>query len=427
MARTVALDVHQGFCEVAFREGSRTRSAGRLKTSRPVLERFARSLGREDQVVLEASSPALEVARIFASHVGRVVVANTSDVRAISHARVKSDRFDARTLAELGAAGMLCPVWVPDRETQALRRRIARRSALVRQRTAAKNEVHAVLARCLLGRGEVADLFGVAGRAWLGAQELPDEELETVAGCLRQIDFFDQEIAQLDKKLAASAVASEDGRRLMTIPGVGVGTAVALIAAIGDISRFESPEKLVAYLGLDPKLHQSGEGTPKPGRISKRGDSHARAMLVEAAWSAIRSPGPLRAFGERIRARKGPQIAAVAIARKLAVLAWQLLTKGEDYAYAQPSRVRAKLRAAELKAGAPKRPTRRKGQPTTSPAQRAAERDLADQAEAAYRRLVADWQSTRPAKGAGATPGRANQEPPSGKATRQTQAPQPAL
>ncbi len=114
---------------------------------------------------------------------------------------------------------------------------------------------------------------------------------------------------------------------------------------------------------------------------------------------ALRQPGPLRAFGERVRARRGAQVAAVAVARKLACLAWQLLTKEEDYVFAQPSRVRAKLRRVELDAGAP--PLRRgHGGPRISAtaAEREAERELVTRGETAYRRLIADWQASGPAK-----------------------------
>lgn len=430
--RSIALDVHQSFCEVAIREAGRTRSAGRIKTNRAELELFARSLDPRDQVVMEASSPAMEIARIIAPHVARVVVANASEVRAISHARVKSDRFDARTLAELADADMLEAVWVPSAEISALRRRVARRAALIRQRTRAKNEVHAALARCLLGRSPASDLFGAAGRAWLSGQQLAPEEAETVEGCLRQIDFLDSEIDSIDRKLAEWALGSAEVRRLMTISGVGVGTAVTLMAAIGEISRFSSPRKLVAYLGLDPRVRQSGDEAPRHGRISKRGDAQARSALVEAAWTALRSPGPLRAFGERIRARKGSQVAAVAIARKLAVLAWQLLSKGEDYAYARPSLVRAKLRRAERAAGAPPLPTRHAGQRVSATAaERATERRLGEQFEAAYRRLVADWKASgaavRKEKGAGATPGRASSSHQMGQAARRGSVPDPTL
>src|ERR1700733_14651558 len=174
--RFIGLDVHQGFCQVAIREDGKTRQAGRVATDRGALELFAGSLCGSDEGGMEATGPAMEIARIIGPHVARVVVANAQEVRAISHARVKSDRFDARTLAELLSAGMLESVWVPDVETSALRRRVARRAALVRQRTRAKNEIHATLARCLLGRSPVSDLFGKKGRAWLDEQQLNSEE-----------------------------------------------------------------------------------------------------------------------------------------------------------------------------------------------------------------------------------------------------------
>ena len=287
--RSIGLDVHRDFCEVAIVEGSEVRSAGRIATSPESIGLFAGSLCATDQVVLETTSGAIEIARLLRPHVARVVLANAADVRAIAHARVKCDRFDAATLARLLAAGMIDGVWVPDERVGALRRRIARRAALVRQRTRAKNEVHAVIMRCLLGRPPASDLFGKKGRAWLAAQQLPAAEVETVEGCLRQVDFLGAEIAAIDAKLAEFALTSVEARRLMTIPGVDVAAACTLIAAIGDIRRFDSPRKLAAYLGLDPRVRQSGEKPARHGRISKRGNPHARHVLVEAAWQAMRT------------------------------------------------------------------------------------------------------------------------------------------
>lgn len=427
--RCIGLDVHQRFCVVAICEGGEARLAGRIETSREQLELFAGSLGPTDRVVLEATGPAFAIARILAPHVAEVVVANASEVRAISHARVKSDNFDARTLARLLWAGMLVSVWVPCEQIGALRRRVARRAALVRQCTRAKNEIHGALARCLLGRAPVSDLFGVKGRAWLAEQALPIDEAETVTGCLAQIAFCDQQISVIDRQLAQFAVSSQDAKRLMTIPGIGVSSAVTLIAAIGEITRFEDPRKLVGYLGLDPKVRQSGDSPPRGGKISKRGNAQARSVLIEAAWAAMRTPGPLRAFGQRVQARSGGQIAAVAVARKIAVLAWHLLTRSEDYAFARPSLVRKKIRDAELAAGAPRLPKRHNGQRVSSTAaERGAEQQLAAHAEAAYKRISADWAASRPTKtGAGATQGRASQKPSTRQAARQAQAPRPAL
>ena len=236
--RCIALDVHRDFCEVAVGRWRPRSAAGRVETSTASLELFAGSLAADDQVLLEATGPAFAIARIVRAHVARVVVANAQEVRAISHARVKSDRFDAATLARLLSADLLAEVWVCDERIGALRRRLARRGALVRQRTRAKNEVHAVLSRCLLGRPPVSDLFGKAGRVWVTGHELAEEEQETVEGCLRQVDFLDGEIALIDRKVAQFVLGSPDAQRLMTVPGIDVITAAALVAAIGDIARF---------------------------------------------------------------------------------------------------------------------------------------------------------------------------------------------
>lgn len=422
--RSFGIDVHRDFCEVALVEDGRLRHVGRIATSPEALAVFAESLCARDEVVLETSSGAIEIARLLSGHVARVVLANAADVRAIAHARVKCDRFDAATLARLLAAGMLDGVWLPDERIGALRRRIARRAALVRQRTRAKNETHAVLMRCLCGRPPAADLFGGKGRAWLAAQQLPEAEQETVASCLRQIDFLDGEISAIDATLASFALGSLEARRLMTIPGVDVAAACTLVAAIGDIRRFDSPRKLAAYLGLDPRVRQSGEKPARYGAISKRGNAQARHVLVEAAWQALRTPGPLRAFGERIRARKGAQVAAVAVARTIATIAWQMLTRQEDYAFQRPSLLRKKLRNAELRSGAPRLSTRHAGSRVgVRPDERAQERRLQQQAEQAYRRLIADWQASAPRAGAGATAGRASAPPAKGKAARQATSP----
>jgi transposase len=136
----------------------------------------------------------------------------------------------------------------------------------------------------------------------------------------------------------------------------------------------------------------------------------------------VRQPGPLHAFYQRIRARRGHQVAVVAAARKLACLFWCMLTRGQDYAYGQPSLTRNKLRQLELAAGAPRYQGGRSVW-STNKAMRQAERELALQAERAYRRTVADWQSTT---GAGATPRRASQTPPKGQQRGKPPIPNPA-
>lgn len=213
----------------------------------------------------------------------------------------------------------------------------------------------------------------------------------------------------------------------MTIPGVDMVTAATMIAVIGDIARFPSARHLVGYVGLDARVRQSGSAAPRTGRISKQGAREARRVLVEAAWAALQAPGPLRAFGQRIAARRGRQVAAVAVARKLCVLCWQLLTREQDYAYVRPALLRRKLRQLELRAGAPSRRGKRGGAIRQTPSGEDREKALALQAELSYRRLVADWHASRPKAGAGAAPGRASHGPSGNPAARQESAPGPAL
>ena len=185
----------------------------------------------------------------------------------------------------------------------------------------------------------------------------------------------------------------------MSIPGVDATVALSIIAAVGDFHRFRSPDKLVCYLGLNPRVRQSGNQPASHGRITKAGPAHARGMLVEAAWSASKAPGPLRGFYLRVQAKRGMQVAVVATARKLAVLCWHLIITDQDYAFALPSLVAHKQRKLELRAGMPA-VRGRKGQAASYSlkAVRAAERDLAQQAEIAYRTMVAAWQPGKPNK-----------------------------
>ena len=238
MRRFIGMDVHRDFCEIAIAQDGAVRAAGRIKTEPATLELFAQSLGNDAEVVLEATANALAIARIIEPHVRRVVLANPKVVRETSR-RAKTDKIDAKVLAQLLAVGFLDEVWTPDEGARTRRRLISRRCALVRARTREKNQIHAVLQRNLIERPPVSDLFGVKGRVWLSerVEQLPLDERMTVQAGLRQVDFISGEIDQLDKVLGADALSDHDALRLMTLPGVSVVTAIALLGAIGDIRR----------------------------------------------------------------------------------------------------------------------------------------------------------------------------------------------
>lgn len=197
----------------------------------------------------------------------------------------------------------------------------------------------------------MGDVYSRPGRAWLAEVELPLHERPQLDSLLRMHDSLNAELAAADAEMAAIALDDPRCRLLLTIPGVGPHSAVALVSSIGDPARFSSPRSLVAYFGLDPKVRQSGNGPYRHGKISKHGDGHARAMMIEAAWAAVRVPGPLRAFYKRLRHKKPAGVALVAVARKMTIIAHRMLMTGECYRYEMPCLTERKLRRLEDLAG----------------------------------------------------------------------------
>ena len=394
MRRVIGIDIHRTFGEVVIWENGLLRHQGRIDMTRTALEGFGRSLAATDEVVIEATGNCMAVSRVLSPFVQRVVIANPLQVKAIAHAHVKTDKVDAGTLASLHAAGYLPQIWTPDAATERLRRLVARRYQVVRHRTRIKNAVHAILHAHLIPKCPHADLFNRRGRDWLARQPLPDDEHFAIGRHVRELDRLGDDLAVLDRQIAQDGLDDPAIKRLMTITGVNLTVASGLMAAIGDIDRFQSPKKLVSYFGLNPRVRQSGLGAAHHGRISKIGRSHARAMLVEAAWAAAKAPGPLHAFFVRIRAKRGHQVAAVAVARKLAVLCWHLLTKEEDYLWARPALVASKTRAMELQAGRPQKKGNTRGPAYAYNVKTLREQEtrIAEQAERSYARFVQHWQ-----------------------------------
>jgi transposase len=408
--KLLGLDVHREFTYVVMLERERLTHLGRIPTTPEALRSLAARLGPEDHVVLEATVNTYAIVQLLRQHAGRVVVSNPVQTRAIADAKIKTDKVDAEVLVRLLAGGWLPEVWVPDAKTQALRQQVAHRADLVQQQTRLKNRIQSVLHRNLVPGCPRSDLFGKAGRAWLmqhALPQLPTHEQAMIHATLRELAVVQGERGQAERTLAEIALAQPAVRRLMTIPGIDAVTALAVLAAIGDVHRFHAPGKLVGYLGLDPRVRQSGTRLATTGHISKRGRAHARGLLVEAAWAAVKTPGPLRAFYHRLRSRRGAQIAAVATARKIAVLAWHLLTRDADYTFARPSLMTRKWRALELHAGRPaRRGQRGMAHAYNVKAARRQELELCTQAERVYVALTHQWQHKRTQQDAGATNGK---------------------
>jgi len=309
--RFIGLDIGRDFAHVAVVEGSgAARRLPRLAMGDD-FRAFAATLGPEDVVALEASTNTWALADLVGAHAGRVVVSNPLRTRAIASAKRKTDDIDAATLAELLAADYLPPVWQPDETTRRLRRLTSHRTGLVHDRTAVRNRVAAVLSRHLV-RAPMTDVFGVRGRAWLAALELPPDERLTLAAALALDAVLCEQVAAAERAIAEAVVDDQRARRLLTIPGIGLVTAAAILAVVGDIDRFDRPAKLVSYLGLDPRVrqsggpagharpHQPGGPGPRPGPAVR-----GRPLRRPLAGTAGRVPCPAQgAAGSRGRDRR---------------------------------------------------------------------------------------------------------------------------
>jgi transposase len=320
----------------------------RFATEREQFLALASELRIGDTVALEVTTNSTSIARLIRDNSeARVIVSNPIKTKVIAQAKIKTDKIDARALAELARVGYLPEVWLPDEDTEALRQFITDRTSLVRRRTECKNCVHSVLHRNLV-RQTRTDLFGTGGRAWLETiiagrvadrSTIPELDRLRMGSLLNEIDHIDALVADLESVIASYVAVrphlKEQMDRLLSITGVNLVVAAGLIATIGDVSRFADKKKLAAYLGVVPSTYQSGDSS-RNGRITKQGRAEARWLLIEAAEILRRSPGPMRALYSRIQRKRNHNVAVVAVARKLVELVHHLLSNKEDYVYKLP-------------------------------------------------------------------------------------------
>jgi transposase len=362
--RYVGLDVHKRVLQAHLISDDGTRQDLRLALTADTLQRFARQhLGADCQVALEATTNTWAVVDLLTPHCAQVVVSNPMATRAIAYSKIKTDKVDARVLAELLRCDYLPTVYTPDAPTRAQRSIAARRSALTRQSVSLKNRIQSVLHQRLIQAPK--SLFCSKGRAWLQTVSLPDIDRLEIATLTRLLDVLQEEQAQLALRMDQYAYTHLDIQRLITLPGVDVATAQAMLASIGDIRRFPCAKQLAAYFGLVPSIHQSADKTFF-GKITKQGNKNVRWLLIQAAQIAARHPGPLGHQFARLQKRKGRNVAVVAIAHKLAQLAWHLITHQQTYRYALPATVQTKLQRIRVNATGNKKTTGpKKGSPKT--------------------------------------------------------------
>lgn len=351
--RFLGLDVHKASVVVAGVDGQQ--NIVRQPRRVPMVEFGVwapQNLKPTDALALEATTNAWDLFDQLQPLVASVTVAHPQLVRLITAARVKTDSGDAVKLARLLAAGLIPPVWVPPPHVRELRALISHRRRLVNQRTRAKNRLQAVIHRHNLVPPD-GDLYGAANRPWWEQVAVSPSEKLRLRHDLLTLDSLQSLIAETEAELVRQSETEPWASEvvfLLQLPGIAVLSALTLLAAIGDISRFPSAKKLVGYSGLAPSVHDSGQ-TQRGGRITKQGRREMRATLVECAWRAIDSSLYWRSEFDRLAARVGQMKAIVALARKLLVKVWHVLTKHEPDKHAVPEKVAAKLLAWSNKLG----------------------------------------------------------------------------
>ncbi len=266
-----------------------------------------------------------------------------------------TDKIAASILARLLAKGLLVGIWVPPKEVQELRALIAHRSKMTRLATQAKNRLHAILHRSHIQPPE-GNLFHDDQRAWWLGLELSPARKTSLLCDLEMLDFANQQVERIETTL--KALAAEDDRvpRLVQLQGINLINALTLLGAIGDITRFPSPKKLVGYAGLGGRVHDSGL-TSRRGRITKAGRRDLRTAMVQAAQTASNTHPHWKAELDRLKPRLGRNKAIVAIARKLLVSVWYVLIKEASDRFAEPEIVARKLMQYAYVLGKANRPT----------------------------------------------------------------------
>jgi transposase len=333
--RYVALDIHKEYVMVG---GMNKEQEWVLRPRRVEMGRFRTwaeaNLREGDGVVLEATTNVWDIYDVVAPLVSRTVVAHAAAVRQIAEARVKTDKQDIERLLRLLITDMVPEVWVPPVPVRELRGLISYRWRLVKMSTMIQNRLHSLLHRHNI-RPPEGGLNTEKNRAWWEQQKFSSIEALQVKqelATLEQIERHKEEIEQELGRLSASEPWASQSAYLMQLPGVGVVITMTTLAAIGEISRFESPKKLVGYAGLGAGVHDSGK-EHRDKKITKSGRKELRWAMVEAAWRAVRSHPYWKKQFEALKRRKHPNQAIVMVARKMLVTVWYLLSQQETFRY----------------------------------------------------------------------------------------------
>jgi transposase len=327
----VGLDLHKRFSTVTVMDDNGTvlERDKLYHDDRARLTEFFRRLAGKAVVTVEATRNWYWLYELLEELGVTVKLANARKVRLIAEARLKSDKVDPGSLAQLERTGFLPEAYIPPRAIRDNREYLRYRLTLVRLRTGLKNKVHALLDKLGISH-PFADLFCLAGRQFLSQLKLRPVYQEELTNYLALMDDMGCRIVTVTKEIQRQLKPDPRAKLLMTIPGIGHLTAYLLLNEIGDIKRFPTPGKLCAYGGIVPIVRQSADHRWQ-GHITQEGNRYIRWALIESACVAPSKDYALGSFHRRLKVRRGNLKARVAVARKLLVAVWHVLTYEESY------------------------------------------------------------------------------------------------
>ena len=319
----VGCDFHTRFQQIAMLEPTTGELIERrLEHENGDAEKFYGSLPGPARVGIEATISAQWFERMLYRHQHELWVGDAAEIRAMRVRKQKTDSRDALHILDLLLTNRFPQIWIPSTAERDVRQLVRHRHKLVRFRTSAMNQLHALA----IGQGlcRKQKLWSKLGRMELESLVLDPWANRRRHDLLALLDQLNPWIADLDRAVINEVQSRPGAVKLMREPGVGPVTALAFVLTIGPISRFERSKKVVSYLGFNPSEDSSG-GRQRLGAISKQGNAMLRHLLVEAAQAASKFDPELRRDYERLKFRRGSAVAKVAIARKLAVrLYWKL-------------------------------------------------------------------------------------------------------
>ena len=315
----------------ALAPGGEIAGEGQIPADRDGLARLVLELGAEVKACLEMMSGALWVRDQLVDCGWQVEVADALKVKTVAPLAAKTDKVDARLLAELSRRELVPALWLPSLDERALRERLRRRMHLVRLRTSAKGRIFGLQTQWGV-RVSLARLRRADGLTLLERAGVPEVWRRSVGECLALIDFLDARLEPLDAELRPFAKADPRAVLLDTIPGIAELLALTIAVEVGEISRFASPEKLVSYGRLVPRVRQSGQARPRSGPLSKSGSRLLGWAAVEAAQQAWRESNPWHGLYVDVSARSGNRNSAkAAVARKILIAVWHMLSRNEPF------------------------------------------------------------------------------------------------